>query len=126
MSKQKGGNEKICPIICKNESGAEVTFDNRVSCKGTNYPNYVGPDCNSSSYVCPGGQVVKNVCKSMDMDVTRDTNNCNKDEYLIKTCSTPGYMRGKNQGGKYKNKKTKKTKKNMKKSKKSKKNNRRK
>jgi hypothetical protein len=124
MSKPK--REKICPLTCKNESGAEVTFDNRASCRGSNYPITVGSDCDKSSYECPENQVVKKVCKNMFTDNSRDTAICYDNEYLINTCSTPGYMRDKRNGGKYKNKKTKKTKKNMKKSKKSKKNNRRK
>jgi len=109
MSKQRGGQKKICPIVCKNENDVEVTFDNgRASCIGTNYPNLVRKDCGSDSYDCPDDEEVTQKCKDETTGIIRDTKQCEDDEYLINTCETPGYMRPKTAGGKYKNKTTKK------------------
>ena len=115
MSKQRGGQKKICPIVCRSGK-EEVTFDiGRASCIGTNYPEFVRQDCGSDSYVCPGDEEVTQKCKNETTENIRDTKHCNEDEYLINTCETPRHRRNiHNIGGKYKNKKTKKQMKNSK------------
>lgn len=105
---KSSGKPHICSIVCANEKGEEATFEDRASCANTNYPNKVGEDCSIINTTCVENQVITNKCKNMYTENIRDTAQCNEDEYLINTCETPGYLRPKTAGGKYKNKTTKK------------------